>query len=53
MLSERAGVSLAEAFDRMRAYARNSNLRLTDVAQAAVDGTLEPQARGPRPAGSR
>jgi GAF domain-containing protein len=53
VLSERAGVSLAEAFERMRAYARNSNLRLTDVAQAAVAGTLEPQAWGPRPAGNR
>jgi hypothetical protein len=28
----------------LRAYARNHNLRLTDVAQAAIDGTLDPQA---------
>ena len=40
VISERAGISLAEAFARLRAYARNKNLRLTDVAQAAVDGTL-------------
>jgi len=44
VLSERAGTGLAEAFSRMRAYARNHNLRLTDVAQAAVDGTLDPNA---------
>jgi AmiR/NasT family two-component response regulator len=44
VISERAGVDLAEAFSRLRAYARNSNLRLTDVAEAAVGGTLDPQA---------
>ncbi len=47
VLSERAGVDLAEAFTRMRAYARNRNLRLTEVAQAAVDGTLDPLAWAP------
>ncbi len=54
VLSERTGTGLAEAFSRMRAYARNHNLRLTDVAQAAVDGTLDPNAWGPpfRPAPS-
>jgi GAF domain-containing protein len=41
VVSERAGVDLAEAFARLRAYARNHNLLLTDVAQAAVDGTLD------------
>jgi GAF domain-containing protein len=44
VLSERAGVDLAEAFTRLRAYARDNNLRLTDVAQAAIDGTLSPLA---------
>ena len=47
VISERAGISLAEAFARLRGYARNKNLRLTEVAQAAVDGTL-PLLRGPR-----
>ncbi len=47
VISERAGVDLAEAFARLRAYARNSNLRLTDVAGAAVDGTLDPLAWAP------
>ena len=49
VLSERTGTDLAEAFSRMRAYARNGNLRLTDVARAAVNGTLDPRAWGPSP----
>ena len=49
VISERAGVDLAEAFSRLRAYARNHNLRLTDVAQAATDGTLNPRAWAPSP----
>jgi hypothetical protein len=40
---------LAEAFSRLRAYARNHNLLLTDVAQAAVEGTLDPLAWAPGP----
>ncbi len=44
VISERAGVDLAEAFSRLRAYARNGNHRLTDIAEAAVDGTLDPAA---------
>jgi hypothetical protein len=28
----------------LRAYARSRNLRLTDVAQAAIDDTLDPLA---------
>jgi GAF domain-containing protein len=54
VIAERAGIDLTEAFSRLRRYARNHNLRLTSVAQAAVDGTLEPAAwaAGP-PSGSR
>jgi GAF domain-containing protein len=44
VISERAGVDLTEAFSRLRAFARDSNRRLTDVAQAAIDGTLDPHA---------
>ncbi len=44
VISERAGIDVAEAFTRLRSYARNRNLRLTDVAEAAVDGTLDPLA---------
>ncbi len=47
VISERAGIDLAEAFSRLRDYARNGNLRLTGVAQAAIDGTLEPKAWAP------
>jgi ANTAR domain len=47
VISERAGVDLAEAFSRLRAYARNRNQRLTDVARAAIDGTLDPAAWAP------
>ena len=44
VICERAGVDMAEAFSRLLSYARNSNQRLTDVAEAAVNGTLEPLA---------
>src|SRR6266849_7928585 len=50
VLFERAGIEMSEAFSRLRSYARSHNLRLTDVAQAAIDGTLDPQAwRNPEP----
>lgn len=50
VISERAGIGLAEAFSRMRDYARHHNRRLTEVAHAAVDGTLDPGAWiAPRP----
>jgi GAF domain-containing protein len=42
VISERSGLDLAEAFTRLRSYARDSHLRLSDVAQAAIDGTLDP-----------
>ncbi|HUZ43960.1 MAG TPA: GAF and ANTAR domain-containing protein [Acidimicrobiales bacterium] len=44
VISERAGISLADAFARLRAYARANNLRLTAVAQSAIDNTLDPDA---------
>jgi hypothetical protein len=44
IIAERAGVGLSESFDRLRGYARDHNLRLTDVALAAVEGTLHPDA---------
>jgi GAF domain-containing protein len=48
VLAERAGIELSEAFSRMRAYARDHNRRLSDVAEAAVAGTLESGAWLPR-----
>jgi AmiR/NasT family two-component response regulator len=44
VISERTGVDLAEAFSRLRHYARNQGLRLSDVSRAALDGTLDEQA---------
>jgi GAF domain-containing protein len=41
---ERAGIDMAEAFSRLRLYARRHSLRLTDVAEAAIDGSLDPEA---------
>ena len=37
-LAARADVSVADAFDRLRAYARRNHLRLADVASAVVHG---------------
>jgi len=53
VISERAAVDLAEAFNRLRGYARSHNVRLHDVAQAAVDGTLDPSAWRSAPSSSR
>jgi AmiR/NasT family two-component response regulator len=44
VISERVGTGLAEAFARLRTYARNHNRHLTDVARAAIDGALDPRA---------
>jgi GAF domain-containing protein len=44
VISERVTIDMPEAFSRLRNYARNNNLLLTSVAQAAIDGTLDPQA---------
>ena len=40
VLGERAGLTMEDAFVRLRRYARNRNLRLGDVAVACVKGTL-------------
>ncbi len=48
VIAERTGTDMAEAFGRLRRYARANNLLLTDVAQAAIAGTLDPSAWGPR-----
>ncbi len=44
VIFERAGIDMAEAFRRLRAYARSNNLHLTHVAQAAIEGSLDPRA---------
>ncbi len=42
VIAERGGLDMGEAFSRLRRYARANRLRLTDVAQTTVDGTLDP-----------
>jgi GAF domain-containing protein len=44
VVAERAGVDVAEAFVRLRSYARKNNLLLADVAAAAIEGLLPPTA---------
>ena len=41
VLSARAGISVGEAFTRMRTHARRAGTPLTGVAAAVVDGTLD------------
>jgi hypothetical protein len=33
----------------LRSHARNNNLRLADIAQAVIDGSLSVEALGPPP----
>jgi AmiR/NasT family two-component response regulator len=39
VLAERLHVDLADAFTMLRSTARNHNRRLSDLAQAIIDGT--------------
>lgn len=43
MVSQATGCDVDQAFNRLRAHARNHNARLTAVANAVVDGTILPQ----------
>ena len=40
MVAEREGLDMEQAFARLRAHARNHNLRLADVARDVINGTL-------------
>jgi GAF domain-containing protein len=42
MVAERLGVNMERAFTTLRGHARNHNLRLVEVAQAVISGTLAP-----------
>ena len=42
VLAERTGLSMQAAFEAMRRYARDNNLRLADVAGHVIDKTLGP-----------
>lgn len=48
VVSERDGVDMQQAFNRLRTYARTNNRRLIDVAQDTIAGTL-PAAELHRP----
>src|SRR5580704_17567809 len=38
-LAERLGMDMDQAFAMLRSYARNHNMRLSDLAQAFIEGT--------------
>ena len=40
MVAERLGVNMEQAFAILRSHARNHNLRLVDVAQGVINGTV-------------
>ena len=42
MVAEREGLDMEEAFSTLRNHARSQNLRLADVAQDVIGGTLAP-----------
>lgn len=46
MVSERTGLDMSQSFERLRAYSRNTNVRLADVARQVVDGALDASALG-------
>ncbi|MFP3901610.1 MAG: GAF and ANTAR domain-containing protein [Acidimicrobiia bacterium] len=47
VIAERSGVTMQRAFAALRAYARNRNLRLADVAHGVIDGSLRVPALEP------
>ena len=49
MVGERLGLSMDRSFTALRAHARNHNLRLADVAEAVISGTIAPSALDPLP----
>ncbi|MBA3742205.1 GAF and ANTAR domain-containing protein [Sporichthya sp.] len=53
VIFERAGIDMAESFARLRAYSRHHNTRLTDVARATIDGSIDPHAWTAAPATDR
>ncbi len=46
MVAEREGLDMEQAFTALRMYARNHNLRLVDVAEAVIGGSLTAPALG-------
>ena len=48
MVAERDGLDMEHSFRRLRAYARSHNLRLVDVAQSIIDGTITSTSLDPK-----
>jgi GAF domain-containing protein len=44
VLAERGNLDMAQAFNRLRRHARNTNTRLTDLARGIVEGTVDSRA---------
>jgi hypothetical protein len=55
MVAERESLNIDQAFSALRNHARNHNLRLVDVAEAVISGSLPGQvpAGGVRGCGPR
>jgi GAF domain-containing protein len=49
VLAERANIDMEQSFTRLRAHARNHNVRLAEVAQRVIDGTLSTESLDPAP----
>lgn len=49
MVAERLGLDMEQAFAALRNHARNHNLRLADVCNAVIVGTMAPSALDPPP----
>lgn len=53
MVAERLGLDMERSFARLRNHARNHNLRLADVAQSVIDGSLVTSGLDALPAAKR
>jgi GAF domain-containing protein len=53
MVAEREGLDMERAFAALRNHARNHNVRLVDVAEAVISGTLAAKALDRRPPSRR
>jgi GAF domain-containing protein len=53
MIAERRGVSVDQAFDRLRKHARHHNVRLSELARQIVAGIVAPGGIGPDSGRSR
>jgi GAF domain-containing protein len=49
VVAERGGLDMEQSFSRLRNHARSHNLRLVDVAQSVIDGTLPEASLDPLP----